>query len=101
MRRQTDSIETLAVTTRAECEALDAADPLASFRQAFQLPRNIIYLDGNSLGACPKASLDRLSRTASHEWACPLGNAQARLRGDFSGLDRRRLIAAFRFRRLA
>jgi kynureninase len=69
VRRQTDLIETPAVTTRAECEALDAADPLASLRQAFQLPRNIIYLDGNSLGACPKASLDRLSRAASNEWA--------------------------------
>ena len=40
-----------ALTTRADAEALDAADPLAAFRGRFALgdgPR--IYVDGNSLG---------------------------------------------------
>ena len=38
--------------TLAQAQALDAKDPLAA-----QLPENVIYLDGNSLGARPKASM--------------------------------------------
>ncbi|MGI9089266.1 MAG: kynureninase [Chthoniobacterales bacterium] len=36
--------------SRAAAEALDAADPLAKFRARFFVPKNRIYLDGNSLG---------------------------------------------------
>ena len=36
------------------CQKLDAADPLAAMKQRFALPKNTIYLDGNSLGARPK-----------------------------------------------
>jgi len=42
--------------TRADCEARDRADPLAPFRARFVLPANLVYLDGNSLGALPKAA---------------------------------------------
>ena len=42
-------------TTRADCLARDAADPLASLRERFDLPPGLIYLDGNSLGARPRA----------------------------------------------
>ena len=38
---------------RADCEGMDAADPLAQARRRFVLPDSIIYLDGNSLGALP------------------------------------------------
>lgn len=34
----------------AEARALDAADPLASFRERFYCQPGVIYLDGNSLG---------------------------------------------------
>jgi kynureninase len=50
--------------------ALDAADPLASFRDRFVVPDPaIVYFDGNSLGRPPRAALERLSRVAAEEWA--------------------------------
>ena len=36
--------------TRAACEALDAADPLAFTRARFDLPPGVTYLDGEHLG---------------------------------------------------
>lgn len=52
----------------ARARALDAADPLAHVRDAFSLPEGVIYLDGNSLGALPKATPAALARVATHEW---------------------------------
>lgn len=40
-------------TTREQCAALDAVDPLAPLRKEFTLPAEGIYLDGNSLGVLP------------------------------------------------
>jgi len=48
--------------------ALDRADPLAHHREKFALPEGIIYLDGNSLGALPKAVIERTSRVVAEEW---------------------------------
>ncbi|HEY0807434.1 MAG TPA: kynureninase, partial [Pseudonocardiaceae bacterium] len=56
------------VTTRADAEALDAADPLGAVRDRFTLPDGVIYLDGNSLGAMPKSTPDRLAHAIRHEW---------------------------------
>jgi kynureninase len=47
---------------------LDRSDPLASFREAFALPKGVIYLDGNSLGARPKAALEVAQRVVLQEW---------------------------------
>jgi kynureninase len=55
-------------TTRNDCVALDANDPLASLRSEFQLPEGVIYLDGNSLGVLPKATPARIARVVQEEW---------------------------------
>jgi kynureninase len=54
--------------SRNDLEALDRADPLRPFRARFELPGGIIYLDGNSLGARPKATLARLREVLEVEW---------------------------------
>jgi kynureninase len=51
-----------------EAAARDAADPLAPLRQHFALPEDVVYLDGNSLGALPKAAPERVRRTIEQEW---------------------------------
>ena len=55
--------------TIAEVRAWDAADPLRGFRQRFDLPEGVIYLDGNSLGAAPRAVHARLASVMAGEWA--------------------------------
>ncbi len=52
----------------ADASALDAADPLRAFRARFALPAGVIYLDGNSLGALPAATPERLRLVATKEW---------------------------------
>ena len=51
-----------------DARQLDGSDPLAFARDRFHLPENVIYLDGNSLGALPKAAPDALTRTADAQW---------------------------------
>ena len=51
-----------------DVSALDAADPLAPFRDRFHLRDGLIYLDGNSLGALPKATGHRLAEVIAGEW---------------------------------
>jgi kynureninase len=55
--------------TRDHCAALDAADPLAFTRERFVLPEGVLYLDGNSLGAMPRAVAPRLREAVEREWA--------------------------------
>ena len=54
--------------TLEEAQQLDAADPLAFARDRFRLPEEVIYLDGNSLGALPKAAPGALANTAERQW---------------------------------
>lgn len=58
--------------TRAQCLQSDLADPLAPLRAQFDLPQNVIYLDGNSLGARPKAALARAQALIAQEWGSQL-----------------------------
>ncbi len=53
---------------RANAEALDAEDPLAPLRAEFLLPDALVYLDGNSLGALPRRTVDRLHQLITREW---------------------------------
>ncbi len=49
-------------------DELDAQDPLRGFRSEFQLREGLIYLDGNSLGALPRAAAGRIAATVASEW---------------------------------
>ncbi len=54
--------------SRDEALAMDRDDALAAGRHMFDLPEGVIYLDGNSLGALPRATLPRLQRVVGEEW---------------------------------
>lgn len=53
---------------RDQCLALDAQDPLRAFKDEFVLPEGVIYLVGNSLGAPPKRTAERMRRAVEDEW---------------------------------
>jgi len=59
-------------TSRQDCLALDAQDPLAPLRDQFALPDGVIYLDGNSLGVLPRATAARVQQVVAHEWGTDL-----------------------------
>ena len=54
--------------TAEDARRLDASDPLAFARERFRLPRGVIYLDGNSLGALPRTAPPALLETAERQW---------------------------------
>ena len=51
---------------------LDGADPLGGFRDRFEMPEGVIYLDGNSLGCLPRATPARLEQVVREEWGSDL-----------------------------
>jgi kynureninase len=60
------------MSDRAHAECLDAADPLARFRERFVInDPGLLYLDGNSLGRLPIATRDRL-RAGVDQWGSEL-----------------------------
>jgi kynureninase len=53
---------------RQACAEQDRTDPLAHTRGRFTLPDGMLYLDGNSLGALPKAVAPRVADVIAREW---------------------------------
>lgn len=57
------------VTDREYALELDKNDPLAHFKQQFVVTDSkMCYLDGNSLGRLPKATVTAINNFMSHEW---------------------------------
>lgn len=55
--------------TRQDAIALDAADPLASFRDRFVFTDpEVCYLDGNSLGRLPKSTVETINKFLIEGW---------------------------------
>jgi kynureninase len=52
--------------------ALDGADPLAGLRDRFLLPKGVVYLDGNSLGALPAAVPPVIEDAVRRQWGTSL-----------------------------
>ena len=50
----------------------DQNDPLAGLREAFYLPPDILYLDGNSLGVMPHRARQRAMDVITQEWGTKL-----------------------------
>src|ERR1051326_6315847 len=56
------------MTSRADCEQRDRADPLAHARRRLALPDGVTYLGGNSRGALPTGVAARVAMTIDKEW---------------------------------
>ncbi len=56
-----------AALSRDAAAELDARDPLREFRERFVIDPALVYLDGNSLGCLPRATVARLERTVA-QW---------------------------------
>jgi kynureninase len=52
---------------RDDAAALDDSDPLRGFRSRFVID-DLVYLDGNSLGRLPKATVERVADVVSVQW---------------------------------
>jgi kynureninase len=78
--------------TRDDAEALDATDPLAHYRQQFHIgDPDLCYLDGNSLGRLPRATVTAVNHFLTQEWGDELVDGwahwidEARTTGDLLG----------------
>jgi kynureninase len=55
-------------TDLSYAQQLDAQDELASYRAAFIHEGDLIYMDGNSLGRLPRATIERMGAAVAQEW---------------------------------
>ncbi len=53
---------------RERARALDDADPIGFARDRFVVPEGLVYLDGNSLGAMPRAVPDAVQDVVARQW---------------------------------
>jgi kynureninase len=58
--------------SRADAVALDERSPLRGRRALFDLPDEVVYLDGNSLGALPRNVAARMQEVITVEWGAGL-----------------------------
>lgn len=58
----------MSTVSREDLAGQDSRDPLNSFRNRFEIPDGLIYLDGNSLGPLPYTVKDRIADVVSREW---------------------------------
>jgi len=63
-----DSVQPRSPRELAAVRSWDASDPLRDFRERFDLPPDVVYLDGNSLGALPRATRQRIAEVVADEW---------------------------------
>jgi kynureninase len=77
----------LRMTPNDLAELRDAADPLRGFRSRFALADDLVYLDGNSLGAQPVATAARIAELIRVEWSRDLVTSWNR--HDWIGMPRR------------
>lgn len=66
------TVKEAVLSSREQCEQADREDPLGPFRAEFELPAGVIYLDGNSLGALPRAAVERGRFVLEQEWGVDL-----------------------------
>ena len=78
--------------SRNDAAALDAEDPLADFRRRFYIgDHDVCYLDGNSLGRLPLATINAVNQFLTQEWGDELVDGwshwidEARTTGDLLG----------------
>ncbi len=65
-----------AIMARAHAEEMDAADPLAGYRERFLLDDPaLVYLNGNSLGPLPRDTIRRLEAMIRDEWGTALARS--------------------------
>ena len=72
---------------RSHAEGLDARSPLAARRELFDLPDDVVYLCGNSLGALPRSVPGRVADVVRREWG--VGLVGSWNTAGWSGLSRR------------
>ena len=53
---------------RLHCQRLDRNCRLAPYRDRFNLPKGVLYFDGNSLGALPRATSNNIRSLVETEW---------------------------------
>lgn len=51
-----------------DVQAMDASDPLRSFRERFHLPEGVSYFDGHSLGALPTQASPTIHDLVERQW---------------------------------